>query len=123
MAKILLVDDDPLIVRMYQTALSYQGFDIESAENGIKALEKIKKTDYDLIIFDVMMPEMSGLDLLTAIKADPKYKNIPTIALTNLAGTLDAEEIIKLGANKYIIKSEHKPKDIVDAVNELLQAK
>jgi CheY-like chemotaxis protein len=104
MAKILLVDDDPLIVRMYQTALSYQGYDIESAENGINALEKIKKTDFDMIIFDVMMPEMSGLDLLTAIKADPKYKNIPTIALTNLAGTLDAEEIIKLGANKYIIK-------------------
>lgn len=121
MAKILIVDDDPLIIRMYHTALSYQGFDIVTAENGIDALDKIKKSEFDLIIFDVMMPEMSGLDLLTAIKADPKYKDIPTIALTNLAGTQDAEEIIKLGANKYIIKSEHKPKDIVDAVNELLK--
>jgi len=121
MSKILLVDDDPLIIRMYQTALSYQGFDVQSAENGIQALEKMKVSKYDLIIFDVMMPEMSGLDLLTTIKSDPDYKNIPTIALTNLAGTQDAEEIVKLGANKFIIKSEHKPKDVVDAAKELLQ--
>jgi two-component system sensor histidine kinase ChiS len=120
MAKILIVDDDPLIIRMYQTALSFQGFDVDSVENGAKGFEKIKKTKYDLIIFDVMMPEMNGLELLTAIKVDPKNKDIPTIALTNLAGTQDVEEVVKLGVSKYIIKSESKPNDIVNVVKQLL---
>lgn len=119
MTKIIIVDDDPLIVRMYQTALNYEGFDVDSAENGAMGLEKIKQNKYDLIIFDVMMPQMNGLELLRAIKKNPLCKDTPIIALTNLAGTKDVEEVIKLGVDKYIIKSENRPRDIVTAAKEL----
>jgi CheY-like chemotaxis protein len=123
MAKILLADDDPLIIRMYQTALVYQGFEVDSAQNGTEALEKLKNGNYDIFVFDVMMPQMDGLELLKNLKKIPRYKDVPKIALTNLAGAEDVEEGIKLGVNKYIIKSHYKPKEIVDLIKNLLSQK
>ncbi|KKQ41705.1 MAG: Two component LuxR family transcriptional regulator [Microgenomates group bacterium GW2011_GWC1_37_8] len=120
MAKILLVDDDPLILRMYKTAFDYRGFDVETAEDGKQGLDKILKNKYDLIIFDVMMPNMDGVDLLTKIKEIPGSKNIPSIALTNLKAAQSEEETIKEGVDRYIIKSEFKPREIVDIAEKLL---
>ena len=121
MAKVLIIEDDPLMSRMYQKAFAFEQMEVEVAVNGMEGLEKVRTFQPTLILLDVMMPEMNGLQVLEKLKADPATQAIPVIVLTNLAGTQDAETALTKGAVKYIIKSEHEPKKIVDMVKEVLQ--
>ena len=68
------------------------------------------------------MPKKSGIDLLGEIKADDRFNSVPVIVLTNLSGTQDAEKALELGAVKFIVKSEFKPKEVVSQVKEILAA-
>jgi CheY-like chemotaxis protein len=120
MAKILVIEDDPLISRMYQKIFTFEKYDVEMAENGEVGLQKVKANKPTLILLDIMMPKMNGLQVLDTLKADPETKAIPVIMLTNLAGQQDAETALAKGAVKYIIKSEQEPKDVVNMVKEIL---
>lgn len=120
MIKILIVEDDPLISRMYQKIFSFENYTVEVAENGEEALVKIRSAKPTIVLLDVMMPKMNGLQVLEKLKSDPDTKAIPVIMLTNLAGQQDAEKALSLGAIKYIVKSQYEPKQIVDMVKEIL---
>lgn len=121
MAKVLLIiEDDPLMVRMYQKIFKFEGFDVETAFDGEEGIEKVRKVKPTVVLLDIMMPKMNGLEVLDKIKSDPEIKKIPVIMLTNLAGQQDAEAALEKGAVKYIIKSEHDPKDIVRMVKEIM---
>lgn len=121
MAKILIVEDDPLMLRMYQKIFTLEHYEVDTATNGEEAVTKAWVTPPPtLILLDIMMPKMNGLQVLDKLKADPDKKLIPVIMLTNLAGQQDAEEALLKGAVKYIVKSEHEPKQIVDMVKEVL---
>ena len=120
MAKILIIEDDPLMQRMYQKAFSFDGYEVEVAGDGVEGLEKIRTLKPTIILLDVMMPKMNGLDVLKKMKADPDLKKIPVVMLTNLAGGSDAENALSLGAVKYIIKSEQEPRQVVNMVKEIL---
>src|ERR1700756_713354 len=109
MAKILIVEDDPLMSRMYQKIFTFDKYEVEIANNGEEGLTKASTTHPTIILLDVMMPKMNGLQVLEKLKADPVTKNIPVIMLTNLAGQQDADTALSRGAVKYIIKSEHDP--------------
>src|SRR3990172_5193758 len=121
MPSVLIIEDDPLVSRMYQTVFEFEGFDVDMARNGEEGIEKLKKNPPKMILLDVMMPKMSGIDVLKELKADPKTKNIPVVVLTNLSGDKDAEKALELGAVKFIIKSKNKPKQIVAQIKEILQ--
>lgn len=121
MAKILIVEDDPLISRMYQRVFTFEGFEVEMARDGQEGLEKMNRQKPNLTLLDVMMPKMTGIDVLKKMKADEKLKNVPVIILTNLSGMKDAETAIELGAVKFIIKSDNKPTDVVKQVREILK--
>src|SRR5260221_7632427 len=112
MAKILIVEDDPLMIRLYQKVFKFEGYDVEVASNGEEGLEKVRSFVPTLILLDIMMPKMNGLQVLDKLKADDDTKKIPVVMLTNLAGSQDAETAIAKGAVKYIIKSELEPKDV-----------
>ncbi|HWS48715.1 MAG TPA: response regulator [Candidatus Methanoperedens sp.] len=120
MTKILIVEDDPLMSRMYQKIFKFEGFEVDFASNGEEGLEKIRITKPTLVLLDIMMPKMNGLEVLEKLKLDPETKAIPVIMLTNLAGTQDAEAALAKGAVKYIIKSENEPKQVVNMVKEIL---
>lgn len=120
MAKILVVEDDPLMSRMYQKIFTFEGYDIELAGDGEEGLEKAKTVDPTIILLDVMMPKMNGLEVLDKLKLDPATKGIPVVMLTNLAGQKDAETALEKGAVKYIIKSEYEPKQVANMVKEIL---
>lgn len=122
MAKIILVEDDDLIRRMYEQAFSFEKYTVETAVNGKEGLEKIRNNKPDLVLLDIMMPEMNGLEVLEKLKADPATKDVPVVVLTNLASDQDAQEALTRGAVKYIIKSEHTPQQIVAQVKEILTA-
>lgn len=120
MAKILIVEDDPLMLRLYQKAFGFEGFDVFVAANGQEGLEETRNSKPTLILLDIMMPKMNGLEVLEKLKADPETKKIPVVILTNLSGAEDAETALSKGAVKYIVKSEYTPKEVVTMVREVL---
>ena len=122
MAKILIVEDDPLMLRMYQKIFTLEQYEVEVATNGEEALEKVHAGKPTIILLDIMMPKMNGLQVLDKLKSDPDTKSIPIVMLTNLASEKDAENALLKGAVKYIVKSQHEPKTIVDMVKEILSA-
>lgn len=120
MAKLLIVEDDPLMSRLYQKIFTFENYEVDVAFNGEEALEKIRTNRPTLVLLDIMMPKMNGLQVLDKLKSDPDTKSIPVIILTNLAGQQDAETGISKGAVKYIIKSEFEPKQVANMVKEVL---
>ncbi len=120
MAKILIIEDDPLMSRMYQKIFTLEGYEVDVAVDGYEGLEKTRAAKPTVILLDIMMPKLNGIQVLEKLKIDPATKAIPVIILTNLAGTRDAENAMLKGAVKYIIKSEYEPKQIVSMVKEIL---
>lgn len=123
MAKILIIEDDLMMSRMYQNIFTLEKYEVDMAKDGEEGLLKVNAFRPDLILLDVMMPNMNGLEVLDRLKANPETKLIPVVMLTNLSGEKDAETALLKGAQKYIIKSEHEPKEIVGFVKDILEKK
>jgi CheY-like chemotaxis protein len=122
MIKLLLIEDDVLILRMYQKIFSFEGYYVEVASNGEEGLTKAKTMQPTLILLDMMMPKLNGLEVLDRLKADPATQKIPVVVLTNLAGTQDAETALSRGAVKYLVKSQQDPKTVSKMIKELIDA-
>jgi len=120
MSKILIVEDDPLMSRMYHKIFTFEHYEVETAADGQEGVDKAKSVKPDLMLLDIMMPKMNGLEALDKLKADPETKSIPVVMLTNLAGQQDAEMALQKGAIKYLIKSDYEPKQVSDMVKEIL---
>jgi DNA-binding response OmpR family regulator len=114
---ILVVDDDPLISRMYEHKLTADGYDVDTAPDGKIALEKISSKKPDLILLDVMMPKLNGVETLKEIKADKKFSKIPVIFLTNLTDNAeDVKNAKELGALDYLVKADTSLKQLSERV-------
>ncbi|CAN5127086.1 response regulator [soil metagenome] len=120
MSNVLLIEDDLLMLRLYERVLQFAHFSVVTAGNGKEGLIKVKTQRFDVILLDMMMPEMNGMEVLTRLKNDPATRGIPVIMLTNLAGDEDIAEAMKRGAIKYIVKSEHEPKSIIAVITSVL---
>ena len=103
--KILLVDDFPTMRKIVRNLLKEAGFtDIEEAENGLMALEKLRAGQFELVITDWNMPEMTGLELLKKIREDDSLKNIPVLMVTAEATKECVVEAVQAGVSNYIVK-------------------
>jgi len=124
MSHLFIAEDDPLMSRMYERAFRLGGHELTMAGDGEEAMTKITAMNPQPVvaILDVMMPKMSGFDVLRKMKADEKLKGIPVILLTNLAGEQDAQKGLELGAVAYLIKSQYDPKQVVAKVEEIVKA-
>jgi CheY-like chemotaxis protein len=120
MAKVLIVEDDPLMSRMYQKIFSFEKHEVLVANDGEDGLVKVRSFNPTIILLDVMMPKMNGFEVLDKLKSDPDTKSIPVVMLTNLASEKDAENAMMKGAVKYIVKSEHDPKQVESIVTQIL---
>ena len=121
MAKILLVDDDSLLVRMYQKKLQNDGFTVAVAADGATALQQVPDFKPDLIVLDIMMPKMNGLEVLAKLKEQKSTEKIPVILLTNVgASDEDIERGLDLGAVAYLVKAGNRPKAVVGKIKEIL---
>lgn len=121
MAKILFIEDDELNRRMYQKVFSFRGHQVDVAADGEEGLEQARTTKPTLILLDIMMPRLNGLDMLRQLKALPELKDIPVVVLTNLVGSADAEAAFTAGAVKFIGKSDYKPKEVAEIVEKILE--
>ena len=101
--KILIVEDNQLILKVIETKLKKEGYDVISCENGKEAIERIKHSLPDLVITDIMLPYNSGLEIVSFVKVGLK-KNIPVIVLSGMGQEKTIEEAFKLGADDYMTK-------------------
>ena len=122
MSKLFIAEDDPLMSRMYERAFKFGGHEVTLVHDGEAAFNALLEMNPapEVALLDVMMPKMSGFDLLRKMKADMKLKSIPVVLLTNLAGRQDAEKGLQLGAALYLVKSEHNPKQVVEKIEALI---
>ncbi|MEK7546887.1 MAG: response regulator [Patescibacteria group bacterium] len=122
MSKIFIAEDDLTIRRMYEFGFKLFGYEIESAPDGEKALEAINAMEPPpiAILLDIMMPKLSGFEVLQQLKANDKLKNIPVVVLTNLSGRDDIEKALGLGAALCLVKSQYDPKEVVEKVKEVI---
>ena len=119
---VLLVDDDPLIIRMYQNKLTNDGYKVNIATNGEEALIEIRKEKPDVILLDVMMPKMNGVETLKELKKDPNTQTTPVIILTNLGDKQeDVEGAKNLGALDYLVKSDVSLKALSKRVKQAVE--
>ncbi len=122
MARVLLIEDDPLMVRMYQRKLVNDGYEAMVAVDGEDGLVKVRSFRPDLVLLDIMMPKLNGLQVLERLKSDPTTAKTPVVILTNLGGTQDdIERGLDLGAVAYLVKSAYRPDEVIAKVKEVLE--
>jgi DNA-binding response OmpR family regulator len=113
---IFLAEDDRFIARAYNDGFTRAGYDVIYAEDGAKAIEKLKGAQPDIILLDVIMPEKNGFEVLTEIKQDENLKNIPIIILSNLGQDSDIKKGKDLGADDYFIKSNLSISEVLEKI-------
>ena len=120
MSKILLVEDDINLREIYAARLQVEGYEVISAGDGEEALAVAVRERPDLIISDVMMPKISGFDMLDILRSTPETKNVKVIVMTALSQEEDRKRGEQLGADKYVVKSQVTLDDVVSMVREIL---
>ena len=122
MPKILLVEDDPMISEVYMTKFRTSGIDADLAETGKAVLQKAKETAYDLILLDIVLPEMNGMEVLEELRTKPEYdKDLKIVMFSNLSEKSDRDRALQLGANGFVPKTEFAPSQLVSEVARFLR--
>jgi len=120
MAKILLVEDDSSLREIYSIRLTAEGYEVVSAGDGEAALAAAVREKPDLVLSDVMMPKISGFDMLDILRQTPETKDIKVIMMTALSSEDQRERGNALGADRYLVKSQVGIEDVVNAVHEVM---
>jgi two-component system response regulator CpxR len=120
MKKILLVEDDRDLRELYAEVLRDEGFTVIEAADGQEGLALARGGDYALLLLDIMLPKVDGLQILKSLKSEASLAKIPMILLTNLDREAVIQEGFSLGADGYIIKSQSTPDQVVAEVKKLL---
>ncbi len=118
--KILLVEDDDSLASVYKTRMEAEGFTVKRVPNGEDALAAALEFDPDLVLLDVMMPKVSGFDVLDILRNTPETANIRVIMLTALSQDTDREKAMSLGVDDYLVKSQVVIADVVEKIKQHL---
>jgi DNA-binding response OmpR family regulator len=115
---ILLAEDEEDLREMYTLAFSNGGYEVLSAINGKETMEWLEKeyARIDAILLDIVMPVLNGSEVLEKIKKDERFKDIPVIIFTNLDNDEDKQQMFKMGANDYFVKSKYTPSELVEKI-------
>lgn len=122
MSKIAIIEDDRAISQMYRIKFEAEGFDVETAENGKLGLALIEEMKPDMILLDLMMPEMGGAEMLKKLRAAPWGKNVKVIVLTNMGEQEIPKDIENLGVSSFILKADMTPRQVAELVKSHLSS-
>jgi len=116
--KIVLIEDDNILAKVIYEELEEAGFEVDRAYDGQEGLKLVRSKKPDLVLLDLILPQKHGFDVLEELKQSPATSDIPVIVLTMLGRDDDIKKGLKLGANDYIVKSQHAIAEIVDKVDK-----
>ncbi len=120
MNKILLVEDDELLIDILKRKLEEEGYECVVARDGEEGLKKVKEEKPDLVLLDIILPKMSGFEVLEAIRKDPEIKETSVMVISNSGQPVELERAKRLGAKDWIIKTEFDPQEVLDKVKKIL---
>jgi len=117
MAKnILLIEDEQLLIDLLQKKLKQDGYEIEVAKDGLEGMQKMREFKPDLILLDIVMPKMGGLEVMEEMAKDEQLKNIPIIVISNSGQPVELDRAQRLGARDWLVKTEFDPQEVVEKV-------
>jgi DNA-binding response OmpR family regulator len=119
--KILFIEDEFALQKTFREILTKEGYEMISALDGETGLKLAKERKPDLILLDLVLPQLHGFDVLRALKEDQETKNIPIIILTNLEGIADIDKAIELGATTYLVKAQYTLEEVLEKIRKALQ--
>ena len=119
-ANVLIVEDDAILRSAYETVLTMEGYQTDVASDGMEALECAANNEPDVILLDMLMPNLNGLEFLQKYQAPDKHPNTKIIVFSNMSVPSDVKDAMKLGATKYLTKSSFTPKEMEAIVSEVL---
>lgn len=120
MKNILLIEDDPFLIEIYSEKFREGGFFVDVVSNGEEVLAKAKEKKPDLIVLDIVLPQVDGWELLRQLKQDQELKNIKVVILSNLGQKEEVEKGIESGAAKYLIKAHFTPSQVVEEIKKII---
>jgi DNA-binding response OmpR family regulator len=120
LARILLVEDDPILSKMYSTKFEIEGFEVLTAFDGEEGLKKALAEEYHLLVLDLMMPRLSGTELLVQLRNSEKGKDKLVIVITNLMDKEEQEKVKELGVYQIMTKAEITPGELVVVTKKAL---
>ena len=121
MKKILFIEDESALQKTLGEILRQEGFEMISALDGETGLEMAKTKKPDLILLDLILPKLHGLEVLKQLKEDPGTKGIPVIILTNLEGIGHVDTALELGATTYLVKAQYTLEEVLEKIKKALQ--
>ena len=118
--KILVVEDEEILLTALKEELATGGYEVEGAVDGQDGLDKVKAFKPNLILLDLVMPKMDGMEMLQRLKGDSDTRDIPVVILTNLSDYERISEALSLGAMDYLVKANYKLDDLLDKVKTVV---
>jgi DNA-binding response OmpR family regulator len=120
--KILIAEDDFYVLDIYKSAFSIAGYVVDTADNGEKVLKKLKANTYDVMLLDIMLPKVSGAEIINWCRADTSpAKNLLIYVITNLDEEVFIKKVMDQGANGYFVKAKMTPQTLVDNIDAALR--
>jgi len=120
-AKVLVVEDEEILLTALTEELKSGDYEVEGAQDGEEGLVKAKSFKPQLILLDLVMPKMDGMEMLQKLKTDNELRDIPVVILTNLSDYERISEALSLGAMDYLVKANYKLEDLLDKVKTILE--
>lgn len=120
--KVAIIEDDIAIAQMYRLKFEGEGFDVQTAENGRLGLELLEEFKPNIVLLDLMMPEMTGDEMLAELRTKSWGKDTTVIILTNLGEEEAPKTLRELGVHSFIVKAEMTPRQVAERVKEALSA-
>ncbi len=120
MAKILLIDDDPVLLKLYSTRLMSDNHEVSTANNGEAAIELLKNLTPDLIVADLLMPKLNGFSFLEYLNTKAEFNNAVRIVFSSVVNQEQIDRLENLKVSKYLNKTDTTPTQLVDVINSLL---
>lgn len=120
MAKIVLIEDEALLAEMYKARLEADGYACEIAGDGEAGWELVKNLRPDLILLDIMLPKLSGDQVLAKVRQDPETKDTKVVIMTNINESEAPDQLMRLGFERYIVKANHTLDQVLDIVRDTL---
>lgn len=120
--KILLIEDEDYIREIYKEEIESSGFSVDAMPTGRQGLDAFYKNTYDMVVLDIILPDINGLDILKKIKENSLKKSVPVLLLTNLGQDIIVKQGLEFGAEAYLEKIDNTPDTVVDKIKSILEA-